>query len=492
MTNPDRRTILKQGAACAAAVALPAGDAWAQNVVTRVSINSLAPNDPIIASYRQAVSAMRALPQTDPRNWRRQAQIHNSFCPHRNWFFLPWHRAYLVAFERICRQLSNNPNFALPYWDWTANPQLPAAFARQTVGGAANPLFDSTRSSQTVTIPGTVAGQGRINTLLAENSFEVFASSRPSGQNNTAATWLRREGLEGPFESGPHDQVHVRISGNMASFTSPLDPIFWLHHCNIDRLWDRWNRSGRTNTSNTLWRNFAFNGHFVTPSGTTSTPFNVAVSGLLNIGGLGYRYVAPAVGPAVAAVRSAAGAADAEPALVLKDVDFANLQPVARVADIPAVRVNAVASVAIDLPPPQVSAMESIVPSVQSAAPQRRGARRAAPAAEQRVLALIKDVDPPRNGNCEVRVFVNHPDLKPDTPEQDRHFAGAFTFFGTEHAEHAKPSYLIDLTATVRRLNIAEVNLREGLKVQLMPVPIPGVNSENVEIKVGSIEIAIL
>lgn len=109
------------------------------------------------------------------------------------------------------------------------------------------------------------------------------------------------------------------------------------------------------------------------------------------------------------------------------------------------------------------------------------------------MIAIIKDVDPPKSGNCEVRVFVNHPDLKPETTEQDRHFAGAFTFFGTEHVEHdARPSYLIDLTETVRRLNIAEVNLREGVTVQLMPVPIPGVSSENVEIKAGSIEIAII
>ena len=47
-----------------------------------------------------------ALPPTDPRNWYRQAIIHLLDCPHANWWFLPWHRGYLLHFEEICRQLS--------------------------------------------------------------------------------------------------------------------------------------------------------------------------------------------------------------------------------------------------------------------------------------------------------------------------------------------------------------------------------------------------
>jgi tyrosinase len=252
MTILDRRSILRSGAALSAAAILPSEDAFAQTVVTRRSIGTMAANDSILVSYRAAVAAMKNLPASDPRNWQRQAQIHNNFCPHRNWFFLPWHRAYLLAFERICRQLSGNPSFALPYWDWTANPQLPAAVANPNAGGGPNPLFNPNRNSQTVTIPPSVAGATRIATLLAETSFEIFASSRPTGQNNTSSIWLRRQGVGGPFEAGPHDQVHVRIGGDMGGFMSPLDPTFWLHHCNIDRLWDRWNRSGRTNTSNAL------------------------------------------------------------------------------------------------------------------------------------------------------------------------------------------------------------------------------------------------
>src|SRR5262249_7851547 len=114
----DRRTVLMQGAA-AFALTLPGTQALAatrrnrivtpilrRKIVTRPNIHSLALNDADLQAYRDAVKAMKALPASDARNWTKQAEIHNNFCPHRNWFFLPWHRAYLVAFERICRQLS--------------------------------------------------------------------------------------------------------------------------------------------------------------------------------------------------------------------------------------------------------------------------------------------------------------------------------------------------------------------------------------------------
>src|SRR5262245_59304005 len=82
--------------------------AAATPTVTRQSLGSLAPDDPILQSYRTAIERMKALPETDPRNWTRQARIHEDFCPHSNWLFLPWHRAYLAAFERIIRQMSGN------------------------------------------------------------------------------------------------------------------------------------------------------------------------------------------------------------------------------------------------------------------------------------------------------------------------------------------------------------------------------------------------
>ena len=54
--------------------------------------------------------------------------IHLLDCPHGNWWFLVWHRGYLGWFEKTCRELSKDQDFALPYWDWTADPRIPASF----------------------------------------------------------------------------------------------------------------------------------------------------------------------------------------------------------------------------------------------------------------------------------------------------------------------------------------------------------------------------
>ena len=53
---------------------------------------------------------------------------------------------------------------------------------------------------------------------------------------------------------------------------------------------------GRANSSNNLWRTFAFNGQFVNPSGANGTaPYNTTVAGVFDIVALGYRYVPPLV-----------------------------------------------------------------------------------------------------------------------------------------------------------------------------------------------------
>jgi tyrosinase len=86
----------------------------------------------MLKSYAKAVRAMLALPPEDPRNWYRHAMLHTMDCPHGNWWFLPWHRGYIGWFERICRELSGDPGFALPYWDWTAQPRCGRMFDGST------------------------------------------------------------------------------------------------------------------------------------------------------------------------------------------------------------------------------------------------------------------------------------------------------------------------------------------------------------------------
>jgi len=259
---------------------------------------------------------------------------------------------------------------------------------------------------------------------------------------------------------------------------SPLDPIFWLHHCNIDRVWDHWNRLGRANTSNVLWRNFPFNNQFSVPSGNTTAPYNVAVSGLLNIQQLGYRYVIPIYLPSQLLVAR-------------KIIDLSKLVQISKVAAPAPAKINAALGVNVQLNAPQVATLKKIRPLMPTGAAKGLGA--APVAASDRILAFIRDVEPPANGNAEVRVFVNHPDPGPDTSPQDRHYVGSFTFFGAagDHAGHGGgQTFLFDLTETVRRLSITDTSVTNDIKVQLVPVPMPGVPSTDLQFKVGSIEVA--
>src|SRR5687767_13534928 len=94
----------------------------------RKNIMSLTETSPELVALRAGVAAMRARPASDPTGWQAQANIHNDHCPHGNWFFLPWHRAYLFYFEGICRAASGDDSFNLPYWNWTSQRPLPPAF----------------------------------------------------------------------------------------------------------------------------------------------------------------------------------------------------------------------------------------------------------------------------------------------------------------------------------------------------------------------------
>lgn len=485
MSGIDRRDLLVAGATVALGSLFSPVPAASQTKLLRRNVATMAPDDPILESYRRAIVAMRGLPPSDPRNWTRQAQIHRDICPHGNWFFLPWHRAYLVAFERICRQLSGDANFALPYWDWTANPQLPAVFASPQWKGSANPLFDSSRISQTVTIPTNVSGVTVIASILAESNFEDFASTRPSGQNDTKPVWQRRWGISGPLESNPHNQVHVRVGGNMGQVpTGALDPIFWLHHCNVDRLWDQWNRQGRANTNDLLWSKFEFTNQFVVPAASGSAPFNVSVDGLLDIGSLGYQYA-----PDIHSLR------EFGKTLLRRPIDLSGRVQFSSLSNIPPARINVPLNMPVILTQQQSISLERIRPeqiSLEELIQFQKGGEQRQSAG--RVVAVIRNIDPPKSGNAEVRVFVNCPYLGPDVPPEDRHYAGAFTFFGTDHAGHGedKPSYLIDLTDTILRIRQGQPNVYDQINVQLMPVALPGGQKEGVEFRPGSVDVAII
>ena len=141
----NRRDILKGLATGAGAGALTfpaAPPALAQTVRTRRNL-ATAPAT-LITRLRAAVTAMQALPASNPRSWQYWANVHGTTgpqnaagtwkqCQHGSFFFLPWHRMYLFYFEKVLRAASGDPTFALPYWNWTANRAMPLPFVRRPI-----------------------------------------------------------------------------------------------------------------------------------------------------------------------------------------------------------------------------------------------------------------------------------------------------------------------------------------------------------------------
>lgn len=167
-------------------------------------------------SFLKAIKLMKANTNaSSPASWQFWVNAHVNYCPHGAAYFLAWHRGYLYHFERQLRIVSGDATLSLPYWNYYADPKVPAEFTNAASG---NPLYQSR------------SGTNVYNAL----DLSPFASS----------VWNFQRGKTNAFEvlieSRPHNPVHNLIGGIMATMQSPVDPLFHLHHCNIDRLWHAW------------------------------------------------------------------------------------------------------------------------------------------------------------------------------------------------------------------------------------------------------------
>ena len=129
--------------------------------------------------------------------------------------FLSWHRRYILRFEQQLQRV--DASVALPYWDTIANPNIPPA----------------------LNIPAFVAAWG----LIRNWDASLLPIQHDLDAANARTTFT-------PFQStleSMHNKVHVAVggidpntSGQMSGANSPADPLFWLHHANIDRIWSKW------------------------------------------------------------------------------------------------------------------------------------------------------------------------------------------------------------------------------------------------------------
>ena len=113
-----------------------------------------------LSALRAAYAGLQAI--NDNRGFNYLAGLHGipgMYCVHYDTppLFLPWHRAYLLAFETSLRD--RNSSVAVPWWDWTSDTSrahgVPAAFASPTANGQPNPLYKSHMRIVSATPPRT-------------------------------------------------------------------------------------------------------------------------------------------------------------------------------------------------------------------------------------------------------------------------------------------------------------------------------------------------
>ena len=262
--------------------------------------------------YARAVAAMQARPINDRTSWRYVAAIHGfdkagwtqkglitptdplppaaeqkkmwDQCQHGGWYFLPWHRGYLSAFEaavaKTIAALGGPADWAMPYWNYldSADPKarnIPPAFLAPTLpDGTHNMLSSWPRGG--VKVLGPTPWLPRDITLAAMGVHRFTAANGTVGFGGGTSGFAHFGNLTGAVEGNPHNLVHVMIGGvgATAGFMSDpnyaaLDPIFWIHHCNIDRLWAAWlTQSGNIQENGAPWMQGPFPRQFEMPDPT--------------------------------------------------------------------------------------------------------------------------------------------------------------------------------------------------------------------------------
>src|SRR5215469_1725881 len=305
-----------------------------QTVRVRRDVWKLATWDPIILWYAKGIAEMQKRLIADPTSWRYQAAIHDyqraddpfanssdklptdqakywSRCQHGSWFFLPWHRIYLGYFEQIVRAAVRklggpHETWTLPYWNYSdiSNPkamQLPPAFYATTLpDGSPNPLRVEARSvglnsgGTLPALPPSTNPADDVNAeCVADTHFTGGAQGVDPGFGGPVTAFRHGGGTVGDLERVPHGSVHVAVGGDtgwMSAFdTAALDPIFWLHHCNVDRLWEVWRHRKRRNVNpaDKSWLSFSFDFHDASGNPVSLTPQDVADPATSQFG---YRY----------------------------------------------------------------------------------------------------------------------------------------------------------------------------------------------------------
>lgn len=180
--------------------------------------------------------------------------------------FLPWHRYFVLAREKALQDCGYTGR--TPYWNWvkaadTKNSFNDPIFSNVTgFGGDGNPRHNFTVTSgpfanftvdlqsddrsDPIFAPHHLARQFTSDPDDVRRGFFGLANYHDSAAVNFAMASTTFEQFR-HNSVGTHDSVHNFIGGDMMLVISPNDPIFFLHHAQVDRLWTLWQLADPTN-----------------------------------------------------------------------------------------------------------------------------------------------------------------------------------------------------------------------------------------------------
>ena len=482
---------------------------------TRKNVWTLLSRDPwddATEDYARAVATMQARPPDDPTSWTFQAAIHGSYftppsgalwneCQHAGWFFLPWHRMYLYYFERIVRaaviENGGNPEWALPYWNYdqpTPRNTLPKPLRTETLpSGDVNPLFLTEPQRDPIFVAGGQLPRSVTSpaTAMRERRFVPGfggPAGEPSGFN----------GGFGALEQTPHNVVHVQIGGSsdppcqgglmIDPSCAALDPVFWLHHCNIDRLWKRWldQGAGRANPPDAEWLTQSFTFHDETGAAVQLTCADVLDTKMQ----LDYVYDDDPPPAVIGGAPSPMPPAPPPPPSGPPEMVAASDRPV-------------------ELTGQRVSISLNMAPSAGAALGGRATVGGAA-GEEAPMYLNVEDIDAPRNPGVVYGVYVNAP-AGASADEREEYHVGNVSLFGIESVRdtnriHASPGlrHTFNISHVVDRLKAANRWNPNAIDVTFEPIvpiarPSPGIGGapgvpqprtpSNIPVRIGRVSL---
>ncbi len=274
----DRRSALRGIAAAGLLGGVWTSDAGSQAVRIRRPVSTLARDHPDLEALRRAIPILRR-----SGAWDAQVAVHADMRHrhHSSWRFLAWHRLQLVWFERIVARASGKADFTLPYWDWD-DDRIPDVFFEDT------PLYVPGREAQPgESIQAFLRRNNQWFTGRVTDDFDTFFG-RPRGSRDASDGQTGRRYYSGSAEWSGHNLIHGFVGGDMGNLSrSPNDPLFWLHHANIDRIWSIWTARHPGQVYPAAWRAEALGG-FRDPNGRPVPA--VAAQTTIGTAAFGYDY----------------------------------------------------------------------------------------------------------------------------------------------------------------------------------------------------------